>query len=173
MDTALAVEEFRMVGMGHDGAMPDVGMDIETGAPVAPEADELLRRHIVAGQRQRHEEALAVKRVEELPAIGMVVRPPDQGLLALAGRAAGGGLLGPVAPAEEIAVADRVVAGVEGLALPPELEQAGGHPALVTGVQIDRPPALSRPADDLDGEGLRLVDQAAVSLEALVGGHDQ
>src|SRR5690242_20382172 len=142
MDAALAVEEFPMVRMGHDSAMPDIGMDVEAGAPIAPEADELLRSHVVSGQRQGHQEALAVERIEELPAIGMVVRPPDQGLLALAHRAAGRGLLGPVAPAEEIAVADRVVAGIERLALPPELEQAGGHAALVAGIEVDRPPAL-------------------------------
>src|SRR5262249_53946857 len=79
----------------------------------------------------------------------------------------------PVAPAEEIAVADRIVAGIEGLALPPELEQAGGHPALVAGIEVDGPPALGRPADDFDGEALRLLHQAAIALQALLRRRDQ
>src|SRR5215472_2455370 len=94
----------------------------------------------------------------------MVVGPPDESLLPLAARAAGGGLLRPVAPAEEIAVAHRIVAGVEGLALPPEFEQAG---------EVDGPPALGRPAHDLDGKAFGLLGEAAIALEILLGGDDQ
>src|SRR5215469_8202595 len=173
MDATLAVEEFRMILMGHDGAMPDVGMDVEAPAAVTPEAGELLRRHVIARQRQGHQEALAVQGIEQLPAIGMVIGPPDEGLLPLATRAAGGGLLRPVAPAEEIAVADRIVAGVESLALPPEFEQARGHAALIAGVEVDGPPALGRPADDLNGKAFRLLDEAAIALQVLVGSNNQ
>src|SRR6516162_8699716 len=173
MNPALPVEKFRVILMRHDGAMPDIRVDVEAPAAVAPEAGELLRRHVIAGQRQGHQEALAVQGKEQLPAIGMVIGPPDEGLLPLASRAAGGGLLRPVAPAEEIAVADRIVAGVESLALPPELEQAGGHAALIAGIEVDRPPALGRPAHDLDGKAFRLLDEAAIALEIILGGDNQ
>ena len=85
--------------------------------------------------------------------------------------AAGGCLLGPRAPCEQVAVADGVVPGVQdGPIPPPELEDALGHPALVAGVVVDGPPALSGPADDLDRKVLRVVDQAPVAVERLVVG---
>src|SRR5215472_9462958 len=173
MDPTLAVEEFRVILMGHDGAMPDIRLDVEAPAAVAPEAGELLRCHVVARECQGDQEALAAQGKEQLPAIGMVIGPPDEGLLPLATRAAGGGLLRPVAPPEEIAVAHRIVAGVESLALPPEFEQAGGHPALIARVEVDGPPALGRPAHDLDVKAFGLLDEAAIALEILLGGDDQ
>src|SRR5262249_21203996 len=104
-----------------------------------------------------------VERIEELPAVGVIVGAPDERALARPAARLAGGLLRPVAPAEEIAVAHRVIACVERLALPGELERAFGYAALVAGVAVDGTPALRRPRHDLDLEGVRLVDQAAVA----------
>ena len=68
----------------------------------------------------------------------MVVGAPDQRAFTRTGRTVGGGLLRPVAPAEQVAVTDGVVARVQRLALPGELEQPLGDAALVAGVLIDR-----------------------------------
>src|SRR5271154_783713 len=122
VDTALSVQELGTVVKRHDRPVPDVRMDVEPAAPVTPEGDELVRRHIVPRQCERHDETLAMQRVEQLATIGMVIGAPDQRLLPEFCRAVGGRLFRPVAPGEKVAVAYRVVAGVEGLAFPPELE---------------------------------------------------
>jgi hypothetical protein len=61
----------------------------------------------------------------------MVIGAPDQRLLPQFCRAVDARLLRPVAPGEEVAVAYGVVAGVKGLALPPELEHPFGNTALI------------------------------------------
>src|SRR5215470_16381625 len=90
------------------------------------EGDELLGRDLVSGKRERHDEALPAQRKEELPSIGMIVGAPDERALPPCGGTAARRFFRPVAPPEKIAVADRVVARVQGLALPPELEDSLG-----------------------------------------------
>src|SRR4029077_5453286 len=116
-------------------------------------------------QRERHDETLAVERIEELPAVRVVVGAPDEGALACS-LARARCFLGPRAPAEEITVAHGVVAGVERRALPAELEQPLSHAALVAAPGIDRTPALRRPLNDLDRESLWLIHEEPVALEA-------
>ncbi len=70
VDTALTVEELRMVVEGHDRAMPDIRMDVEPSAAVTPETGKPLRSHIIPRQGKRHGETLAVQRPEQLTAIG-------------------------------------------------------------------------------------------------------
>src|SRR5262245_13017418 len=48
--------------------VPDPGMEVEALAAVAIEADEFLRREVIARQRQRHDEWAALLREEELAA---------------------------------------------------------------------------------------------------------
>src|SRR5260370_42669081 len=131
VDAALAVEERRAVVVGHDRPMPDVRMDIESTAAVAPEADEPLRAHIVARERQRHQEGRAAQGIEELAAVGVITGAPDERALARLRLTPRRRFPRPRAPAEEIAVAHRVVAGVERLAAPLELEQPFCDAALV------------------------------------------
>ena len=95
VDTALAVQELGMVVERHDRAVPDVRMDVEPAAAVTPERDELLRCHIVPRQGERHDETLAMQRIEQLAAIGMVIGAPDQRLLPQFCRAVGGRLFRP------------------------------------------------------------------------------
>jgi len=52
-------------------------MNIKPAAAVTPERDELLWRHIVARQSERHDKTLAMQRIEQLAAIGMVIGAPD------------------------------------------------------------------------------------------------
>src|SRR5262249_25774447 len=120
-----------------------------------------------------HHEALAIQRKEQLAAVGVVVGTPDERALARAAVRLRGRLLRPVTPAEQVAVAHGVVARVQRLALPGELEQALGHAPLITGVLVDGTPALRRPGHDLDLAGARLIDQAAVALEARRGRLDE
>ena len=73
--------------------MPNVRVDVEAAAAVAPEGDEPLRRHVVAGQRQGNDEGLPLQGIEQLPAIGVIVGPPDERAFAGRGAIAGGGFL--------------------------------------------------------------------------------
>src|ERR1700719_30637 len=90
--TALAVQELGMIVKRHDRPVPNVRMDIKPATAVTPERDEPLRCHIVPRQCERHDKTLAVQRIEELAAIGMVIGAPDQRLLPRSCRAVGGRL---------------------------------------------------------------------------------
>src|SRR6516162_1903871 len=79
---SLAIEKLRLVIERHHRAVPHIRVQVERAAAIAPEADELLRRDIVTRQCQRHYEALALERIEELAAVGMIVGTPDEGALA-------------------------------------------------------------------------------------------
>src|SRR5215469_1192397 len=164
MDAALAVEKLSMVIPRNNRAVPDVRMDVEAALAVAPKAGEFVRCDIVSRERERHHKALAIQRVEELAAVRMIVRSPDESALARYRRAIGSRLFGPSAPGEEVRVADRVVARVKRLALPPEFEEALGDTTLVARIVVDRPPALRRPPHDLDRECRGRLDQAVVAL---------
>ena len=144
MDAALTVEEAGVIGVGDDGVVPDVGVQVEGAAAIATEGCEGGRGDVVAGEGEGDDEALARQRREQLAAVRVVVGAPDQGAVARPGRAVGRGVLRPLAPAEQVAVADRVVAGPQGVALPPELEQPLGDAALVAGIRVYWPPALGR-----------------------------
>jgi hypothetical protein len=80
------------------------------------------------------------------------------------------GFAGPpaVAPAEKVAVAHGVVPSVEGLTFPPEFEHSFHDTALIARILIDGSPALSRPTDDLNRKTLWRVDEASISLEAMI-----
>ena len=173
VDATLAVQEGRLVGVRREGAVPDVRADVEAVPTVAPEGDERLGRHVIAGRRERDDEALAVHREDQLAAVGMVVGAPDQRPLAGSRRPVGDGFLGQAAPAEEVAVADGVVARKERVAAPGELEEPLGHPALIARVGVHRAPALRRPAHDLDRKQGRIVDEAAQAVQAVGRRHDQ
>src|ERR1700730_16971516 len=173
MDATLAVEEFRMIVERHDGAVPDVRVDVEPATAVAPKGHELLRTDVVSRQGERHDKALAIQRIKELAAIRVIVGAPDQRTFAHSTGATRCGLFRPRAPAEEIAVADGVVPGVERVALPAELEQSFGHTALIARILVDRSPPLGRPANDLDREGFWFVDEAAVARQSVIACDDE
>src|SRR6516162_3681036 len=172
-DAALAIEELGMVVKRHDRAVPDVGMNIESAAPVAPKCPEMLWSHIVARQCQRHDETLTVQRIKQLAAIGVIIGPPYQRAVTRSARSLNRRLFRPVAPAKKVAVADGIVSGIKGFAFPPEFEQPLRDAALIARILVDRAPALGRPTDNLDRVGIRLADKAAVSLEALITGGDE
>src|ERR1700688_4316753 len=167
----MAIEELSLFVQRHDRSVPHIGMEVQAASAFAPESDEFFRRDVIARQRQRHHETLPLERIEELAAIRVIVRAPDQGALAFFG-AGRRGLFGPVAPAEQIAVAHRVVARVQSLALPAELEHALGDSALIAGIHIDGAPPRSRPAHDLDREALGVIHETAVAFETGLGGED-
>src|SRR5262249_30519269 len=78
VDAALLVEEAARASAREHALVPDIGMHVEPGAAVEPEGPEVLGLHVVAGQRHRHDERLALEREEELAAVGVVVRVPEQ-----------------------------------------------------------------------------------------------
>ena len=106
MHASLAIEELGLIGMRHDRTVPHVRMQVQAAAPVTPEAHERLGRDVIAGQRQRYDEALAVQRIEQLAAVGVIVGPPDKRPLARLADAFGRRLFRPVTPAKKIAVPD-------------------------------------------------------------------
>src|ERR1700738_385555 len=129
--TALSVQELGMVIERHDRPMPNAWMNIKPAAAVTPERNELIRCHVVPRQSERHDKTLAMQRIEQLAAIGMVIGTPDQRLLPLFRGAVGGRLFRPIAPGEQVAVAAySVVPSVKGLAFPPELEHSFGDASL-------------------------------------------
>ena len=147
-------------------------MEVETLAAIAVEADELVRRQIVAGQGERHDERAALLGEEQLAAVGMIVGVPHQDARAVGLFDFFRRLLGIAGPADQIAVVDRLVLAVEHVALPIEGELALGRTAFIAGIGVDRPPALCRPAHDLDLRGGEIVDQHAVALQRLGRGLD-
>src|SRR5262245_22126606 len=125
-------------------------MKVDAEAAVAVETGELLRRDVVARKGERHDVGTALPGKEELATVGMVVGMPYQYTRAIGRRGGFRCFVGIPAPADQIAVADRVIAAVENLALPVERKGALGGAALISRIGIDRPPALRRPPHDLD-----------------------
>ena len=82
MDAALAIQEFGVIVERNHGAVPYARMDIEAAAPVAAKGGEGPRRHVIAGQGQRDDKALAVQGIEQLAAVRVIVGAPDQRPLA-------------------------------------------------------------------------------------------
>src|SRR5271155_5280319 len=64
VDPTLPVQELGMVVERHDRPVPNVWMYIKATTAVTPERDKLLWRHIVPRQGERHDETLAVQRIE-------------------------------------------------------------------------------------------------------------
>src|SRR5215813_2431563 len=102
----------------------------------------------------------------------MIVRMPDQHARAVGLRRRFRRLAWIAAPADQIAVIDRIVLAVEHLALPLEVEDALGCAALVAAVLIDRPPALRRPPHDLDLRRREIALDAPIALQRLLGRRD-
>src|SRR5579862_1885792 len=78
------------------------------------------------------------------------------------------GLFGPVAPAEYVVVADRVVAPIQSAATPPYLEHALGHASLIARMVVDRAPAGRWPSGDLNRETLRFIHQCSVTAQSFL-----
>src|SRR5580692_700467 len=173
MHSALSVEELGVIGEGYECSVPDIRVNIKTALTVAPESHKLIGRDVVSGQGERNHETLAVHWVDELAAVRVVVGAPNQRTLANGCGAGARRFLGPVAPTEKITVADRVIARKKSLALPPKLEYSLSDAALISGICIDWPPALCRPARDLDGEAFRVIHQGAVTGQAAFRGSHQ
>src|SRR5258706_7417592 len=169
MDAPLPVEELGLVVQRYDRSVPHIGMQVQAAATLAPERQKLFWCYFVSRQRQRHHETLPVEGIEELTAVGVIVRAPDQGALTRSAGGPNGGLFRPIAPAEQVAVAHRVVSRVQGPVLPAKLEQTLGHAALIDAILVHRAPRLGPPAYDLDRECLRIVHKTAVAFETGIG----
>ena len=155
----------RPVGVDRKHALvPDAGMDVDAEAAVRPEGDEALRLEIVAGQRHRHDEGLAVDRPEELAAVGMVVAMPQQHA-AIARLGAGPRDLRQLAKADDIVSTHRFVAAHKLVAAPFAGEDALRRAALDAGAGIELAPAGQRPRHDLDPVLVGIAHDLAVALE--------
>src|SRR5436190_12114961 len=78
MHGALLVEEPLSAAKPEHPFVPDVRMDVESLTPVEAEADEALRRHVVTRRRERNIERTVVERKEQLAAVRVIVRVPQQ-----------------------------------------------------------------------------------------------
>ena len=151
-------------GRGEHAFVPDVRMNVEALAPVEAEAHEFRGFDVVTRQRERDQKGLPVEREEELSAVRMVVRMPQQDPLRRS-RVIGIGALGIFAVREDVVAADGRVAPVEDVTFPFADERAFGRTALIAGVGIDGPRALRRPAHDLDLAVGGIVDEKTVAFE--------
>ena len=70
MDAPLPVEELGLIVQRYDRPMPNIGMQVQAASPFAPESQKLFRCYIVSRQRQRNDETLSGKWIEELPPSG-------------------------------------------------------------------------------------------------------
>src|SRR3954470_12925180 len=73
MHRTLLVEEALLAAPGEHPFVPDARMDVQALVAREAEADEALRRDVVAGQCQGHVERRLVEREEQLAAVGVVV----------------------------------------------------------------------------------------------------
>jgi hypothetical protein len=78
VDGALLVEEPLCPSEREHTFMPDVWMDVETLLSIEAKAHELLRRDVVTGQCQWNVERAMVEWEEQLSAVRVVVRVPEQ-----------------------------------------------------------------------------------------------
>src|ERR1700722_103824 len=141
VDPSLAIEKRRFIVHGNDCAVPDIRVQIQAPGAIAPKADEFLRRDVIAGKRERYDETGAVHREEQLTAIGMIVGAPDQSAFTSVIRRRCGNLFRPIAPTEQVAVADGIVRRVERFSMPPKFEQSFGYTPLIARVGVDLTPA--------------------------------
>jgi hypothetical protein len=74
MHGALPIEESLRAARPKHAFVPYVRVNVESLVAAEPEADKLLRRDIIARERQRHVEGLVLKRKEQLTTIRVVVR---------------------------------------------------------------------------------------------------
>lgn len=84
MDLALLVEKSLFVIHRKHPFMPDRRVDVEPLPAFKPKCLEILWLHIIAWQRQGHDERTGAQRKEQLPAIGMVIAMPEKHALARA-----------------------------------------------------------------------------------------
>src|SRR5437867_11523156 len=161
VDGALLVEEALHSGDAEHPFVPDVRMQVESLAAVEAEAHEALRPDIIAGKRERHDEGRRIEREKELPAVGMVIRVPEEDPLRVAPVSrVGSGWIGRIG--QDVLAADRIVAAEQYVAAPPADEHAFDRAALIAGLRVDRTPALRRPAHDLDRAPMGIVDELAI-----------
>src|SRR5215831_20092785 len=170
MHLALLVEEAAARRHRERTLVPDAGMDVDAKAAVRPEGDEGLGLQVVARQRRRHHERLAVQWPEQLSAVGMIIAMPQQHA-AIARRHAGlGGALRRIAEADDVVAANRLVTAQEFVAAPFAGKDAFGGAALDAGPGVELAPAGQRPRHDLDPMLVRITHDLAVALEgSLVG----
>ena len=101
----------------------------------------------------------------------MVIRVPEEDSLRVAPVShVGSGRLGRVR--QDVLAADRVVAAEQYITAPFADEHAFDRAALVSSIRVDRPPALRRPAHDLDRAPVRIVDELAITLQRVGSGID-
>ena len=150
MHRALLVEKSLLAANAEHALVPDVRVDVQSLAPVEPEADEFFRSTSSPGSASGTRIGRRVEREEQLAAVGMVVGVPEQDARRITRvRAVGGGGIDRVR--KNVVAAYRFVAPEQDVALPLRDEDAFGRAALVARVFIDRPRSGRGPAHDLDG----------------------
>ena len=76
MHASLPIEEPLGILDGKNALMPDIRVNIETPAAVAPECHDPSGVDIVTGQRDRDDKGFPVDRMEELTAVRMTGTSP-------------------------------------------------------------------------------------------------
>src|SRR5689334_14387456 len=117
MHGALLVEEALRASRREHAFVPDVRVDVEAAAAVEAKADEVRGLDIVSGKREGDEKRSALEREEELTAVRMVIRVPEQDPPRQAGMPVVG-RCGIVAVGKNVMAADGIVATVENVSLP-------------------------------------------------------
>ena len=81
---SLLVEKTLFALEGENSFMPDVGMDVETLAPVAEESDEILGLDIVSWKGEGAEKGVFIQREKKLTPIRMIIGVPEQKVFRIA-----------------------------------------------------------------------------------------
>src|SRR6185503_7178443 len=160
---SLLVEEALRAARAEHAFVPHPRMNIEALVTAEAKADELLRRHVVAGPGERHVERPALERKEELPSVRMIVGVPEHHasgpMRVILARQ-----LRRLRIGQDVVSVDGLVAAVQDVATPLAHEHAFGRAALIAGACVDRTSAERRPANDLDAMAAGVVDEMAVAL---------
>src|SRR5262245_64359501 len=132
-------------------------MNIVALVAAEAKADELLRRHVVAGPGERHVERPALERKEELPSVRMIVGVPQHHasgpMRVILARQ-----LRRLRVGQDVVAVDGLVAAVQDVATPLAHEHAFGRAALIARSWVERANAERRNGKDFDASDAWVVD---------------
>jgi len=173
MNTTLPIEESLSITDRKNAFVPGTWMDIETLLAVTPEGDDMLECQVVSRQCRRKYKRLLIQRKKQLTTIRMIVEVPEQHLISRHRRLACLRLLRVGRPAEDIVLADGIIATEEHITIPLADECALDTTGFITSAGVDGTPTLGGPLDDFDLAFAGVPHQVSVALQRLVVSNQQ
>jgi len=159
----LLIIEGHLIADREKRLMPDIGIDVDTGAAVAIEGDEVSRGDVVTGASEQGHEWKARPREEDLPTVGMVVGLVGENVPWLRWRAALGRGCRIAVPTGDVAALYGMIGGVEQSTATHHMKIALYRSTTDPRAGYDRPPAGLRPGHEIDMRRSSLFKQTSVA----------